>query len=94
MNQLNQFLLSHGGLVLFLAVFAEQSGLPFPAAQWFLASGFFQLDFSCRRVCRIEILIPPPFGAGGWIPGKAGRYRFGATPGPRWSIPRLRNSQT
>jgi hypothetical protein len=91
MSQLNQFLLSHGGLVLFLAVFAEQSGLPFPAAPCLLASRCFQLGFLRRRVCHIEILIPPAFGTGGWIPG---RYRFGATPDRRSGIPRLRNSQT
>jgi len=93
MSQVNQFPLSHGGLVLFLAVFAEQSGLPFPAAPWLLASECFQLGFLRRRACRIGILIPPPFGTGGWIPGKAGRYRFDATPGRRWGTPQLRNSQ-
>jgi membrane protein DedA with SNARE-associated domain len=45
MSPLNQFLLSHGGLVLFLAVFAEQSGLPFPAAPWLLLVDAFSLVF-------------------------------------------------
>lgn len=39
MNHLTQFLISNGGSVLFLIVFAEQSGLPFPAAPWLLAAG-------------------------------------------------------
>jgi membrane protein DedA with SNARE-associated domain/DNA-binding NarL/FixJ family response regulator len=39
LNQIIHFLTWHGGLVLFLAVFAEQSGVPVPAAPWLLASG-------------------------------------------------------
>jgi len=93
MSPLNQLLLSHGGLVLFLAVFAEQSGLPFPAAPRLLASGCFQLGLSHRRVSRIGILLPPPFGTGSWIPGKAGSYRFGATPSRRWGTPPKRSSK-
>jgi len=39
MSQLTQFLLSHGGFILFLIVLVEQSGVPFPAAPWLLAAG-------------------------------------------------------
>lgn len=39
MNEMNQFLMSYGGFILFAAAFAEQSGLPIPAAPWLLAAG-------------------------------------------------------
>jgi membrane protein DedA with SNARE-associated domain len=39
MNQITQLILSYGGLFLFVAGFAEQSGLPFPGALWLLAAG-------------------------------------------------------
>ncbi len=39
MSQITRFLISHGGLFLFLIVFADQSGLPLPAVPWLLASG-------------------------------------------------------
>lgn len=39
MNDIPQFLTSHGGPVLFAIVFAEQAGLPLPSAPWLLAAG-------------------------------------------------------
>ncbi len=39
MNQITQFLISHGGLILFLVGFGEQNGLPLPGAPWLLAAG-------------------------------------------------------
>lgn len=39
MSEITQFLVSYGGLILFLAGFAEQNGLPLPAAPWLLAAG-------------------------------------------------------
>jgi membrane protein DedA with SNARE-associated domain len=39
MSQMTQFLISHGGLFLFVIVFADQCGLPFPAVPWLLAAG-------------------------------------------------------
>jgi membrane protein DedA with SNARE-associated domain len=39
MNQITQFLISHGGLFLFVIGFAEQNGLPLPGAPWLLAAG-------------------------------------------------------
>ena len=44
MNQINQFLIWHGGWLLFLAVFAEQSGVPIPAAPLLLAAGALAAD--------------------------------------------------
>ena len=39
MNQMTQFLVSYGGVLLLVAGFAEQSGLPFPGAPCLLAAG-------------------------------------------------------
>ncbi len=39
MSQITQFLISHGGLFLFVIGFAEQNGLPLPGAPWLLAAG-------------------------------------------------------
>ena len=39
MNEITQFLITYGGLFLFVAGFAEQSGLPFPGALWLIAAG-------------------------------------------------------
>ncbi|HTY86135.1 MAG TPA: DedA family protein [Candidatus Acidoferrum sp.] len=39
MNQIFQFLISHGALILFLVGFIEQIGLPFPGAPFLLAAG-------------------------------------------------------
>ncbi len=38
-SQTSQFLMSYGGLILFLIVFAEQSGVPLPAAPFLLTAG-------------------------------------------------------
>ena len=55
MSQISEFLVLHGGLVLFLVVFAEQSGLPFPGAPWLLAAGALaaggHLNLFCAIVC-------------------------------------------
>lgn len=39
MTDISQFLINHGGPVLFAVVFAEQAGLPLPSAPWLLAAG-------------------------------------------------------
>src|SRR5216684_1789198 len=39
MTDITQFLMGHGGPVLFAIVFAEQAGLPLPSAPWLLAAG-------------------------------------------------------
>ena len=44
MNQITLFLTSYGALILFAATFAEQSGLPLPAAPWLLVAGALAAD--------------------------------------------------
>ncbi|GEM_PF-3364968 len=44
MSHISEFLVLHGGLVLCLIAFAEQSGLPFPGAPWLLAAGAMAAD--------------------------------------------------
>jgi membrane protein DedA with SNARE-associated domain len=39
MDEITQFLVGHGGPVLFAVVFVEQAGVPFPSAPWLLAAG-------------------------------------------------------
>src|ERR1700730_13408178 len=39
MNEITQFLTSHGGLILFVVVFVEQLGVPLPSAPWLLVAG-------------------------------------------------------
>ena len=39
MSEITQFLISHGGLVLFAMALADQGGLPLPAPPWLLAAG-------------------------------------------------------
>jgi membrane protein DedA with SNARE-associated domain len=39
MNEILEFLVRHGAVVLFAAVFVEQMGVPLPAAPWLLAAG-------------------------------------------------------
>lgn len=39
MNEIAEFLISYGGLILFVIGFAEQNGLPLPGAPWLLAAG-------------------------------------------------------
>jgi membrane protein DedA with SNARE-associated domain len=39
MHQILSFLAEHGGVVLFVAVLAEQLGLPLPALPWIVGAG-------------------------------------------------------
>jgi len=39
MTEITQFLIVHGGLVLFAIAFAEQFGLPLPGAPWLIVAG-------------------------------------------------------
>jgi membrane protein DedA with SNARE-associated domain len=39
MNEITQFLVAHGGPLLFAVVFLDQAGLPLPSAPWLLAAG-------------------------------------------------------
>lgn len=38
-NQITQFLISHGSLILFAIAFTEQFGFPLPGAPWLMAAG-------------------------------------------------------
>jgi membrane protein DedA with SNARE-associated domain len=53
MNQINQFLIWHGGLLLFLAAFAEQSGVPIPAVPLLLAAGALAADGQLNLISAI-----------------------------------------
>jgi len=44
MNDFTRFLSGHGGIVLFVAVFVEQIGLPLPAVPWLMAAGALAAD--------------------------------------------------
>lgn len=39
MNSIAQFLIAHGGLILFAIGFGEQTGVPVPGAPWIIAAG-------------------------------------------------------
>ena len=54
MNQITQLILSYGGLFLFVAGFAEQSGLPFPGALWLLAAGALALSLMAPATASAE----------------------------------------
>lgn len=39
MSEIIQFLIAHGGLILFAIALSEQIGLPFPGVPWYIAAG-------------------------------------------------------
>jgi len=55
MNEMIEFLARHGAVLVFLAVFVEQLGVPLPAAPWLLAAGALaatgKLDFGVAIAC-------------------------------------------
>lgn len=53
MSEATQFLISYGGLFLFLVAFAEQSGLPFPGEPFFLAAGAQAASGRCSLIAVI-----------------------------------------
>src|SRR5258707_12267002 len=55
MNDITQFLMGHGGLVLFAIVFAEQAGLPLPSAPWLLAAGALSASGKLNPVLAIGV---------------------------------------
>jgi membrane protein DedA with SNARE-associated domain len=55
MSDITQFLLSHGGPVLFAIVFAEQAGLPLPSAPWLLAAGALSASSKINAALAIEM---------------------------------------
>ena len=56
MSESTQFLMSHGEAVLFATVFAEQAGLPLPAAPWLLAAGALSAAGSLNPVLAVAIV--------------------------------------
>ena len=56
MSESTQFLMSHGDAVLFAVVFAEQAGLPLPAAPWLLAAGALSAAGSLNPLLAIAIV--------------------------------------
>jgi len=57
MNELNQFLESHTGPALFLAIFAEQIGLLLPATPLLVAAGAFVTDAALSPVMTIAVTV-------------------------------------
>jgi membrane protein DedA with SNARE-associated domain len=57
MSQLSQFLTDYGGSVLFLAILAEQIGLPIPAAPLLVAAGALAADGGLSPATAIGIAI-------------------------------------
>jgi membrane protein DedA with SNARE-associated domain len=53
MNQITQFLISYGGLFLFVAGFAEQSGLPFPGGLCLVAAGALAASGKCSLIAML-----------------------------------------
>jgi undecaprenyl-diphosphatase len=53
MNAITHFLISFGGLFLFVVGFAEQSGLPFPGGPWLLAAGALAASGKCSLIAAI-----------------------------------------
>ncbi len=56
MNDLTQFLISHGGPVLFAIVFVEQAGLPLPSAPWLLTAGALSASGEFNPVLAIVLI--------------------------------------
>lgn len=57
MNELRQFLVGHAEAVLFLAIFAEQLGVPFPAVPILLAAGALIADGALNPATALGITI-------------------------------------
>ena len=56
MNDLTQFLINHGGPVLFAIVFVEQAGLPLPSAPWLLTAGALSASGNLNPVLAIALI--------------------------------------
>jgi membrane protein DedA with SNARE-associated domain len=57
MNEMSQFLVNHGEPVLFLAIFAEQIGLPLPAAPILVAAGALAADGALSPAIAIGVTL-------------------------------------
>jgi membrane protein DedA with SNARE-associated domain len=55
MSDITQFLLNHGGPVLFAIVFTEQAGLPLPSAPWLLTAGALSASGKLNPVLAIGV---------------------------------------
>src|SRR5258705_503912 len=60
MNETLEFLVRHGAVVLFAAVFVEQLGVPLPAAPWLLAGGALA---ATRKINWLTAFIAATFGS-------------------------------
>ena len=57
MSEITQFLMSHGGPVLFAVVLVEQAGLPIPAAPWLLAAGALSASGELNPLLAIAVTV-------------------------------------
>ena len=57
MNEMTQFLVNHGGPLLFVVVFLEQAGLPLPALPWLLAAGAFSTSGELNPLVALGLTI-------------------------------------
>src|SRR5262245_1976038 len=57
MSQTSQFLASHSGSVLFIAIFAEQIGLPLPAAPLLVTAGALAADGVLNPLTALAITL-------------------------------------
>jgi membrane protein DedA with SNARE-associated domain len=57
MNEIAQFLMNHAGPALFLAIFAEQVGLPLPAAPVLVAAGALAADGALSPALAIGVTV-------------------------------------
>lgn len=76
MDDVTQFLLQHGGLVLFIIVFAEQIGLPIPAVPVLLAAGALAGAGAMDPLAAIGLAVAACF-LGDFIWYYLGRHRGG-----------------
>ncbi len=60
MNETLQLLVRHGSVILFLAVFVEQIGIPLPAAPWLMAAGALA---GAGKMNWLEALLAAAFGS-------------------------------
>ena len=51
MNETLEFLVRHGAVVLFAAVFVEQLGIPLPAGPWLVAGGALLVSENLIAIC-------------------------------------------
>jgi membrane protein DedA with SNARE-associated domain/rhodanese-related sulfurtransferase len=57
MTETSQFLISHGLAIIFGVVFAEQMGIPIPAAPWLLAAGALSADGKLNPIMGVGLTV-------------------------------------